>query len=263
MMAPREVEKSSFAARISALLSVAGIALVLLPVFLADTPWPTAARDFLEEWGNRDTGAINLVSSIYLGYRVFDTLGETIVLLVAVMGTLGILSRVESLVSRQKEMEGSAAGKTGEDGFSLTREKRHSHALRTDLLEAVTSKIGPLILLFGCYVMLYGHASPGGGFQGGVIVASGIVFLALGNPQSTGSVLTNPSVLSTLETLAFLLLLILSGSALLAGQGFFGNPMAETGEPVAFIVVMNAVIGLKVGASLGFMCITMMGGGHR
>ncbi len=45
-------------------------------------------RDYLIEAGTRDTGALNLVTSIYLGYRAFDTLGETIVLILAVSGVL-------------------------------------------------------------------------------------------------------------------------------------------------------------------------------
>jgi len=45
--------------------------------------------------GVRETGAINLVSSIYLGYRAFDTLGETVVLLLAVLGTAIILGVVK------------------------------------------------------------------------------------------------------------------------------------------------------------------------
>lgn len=37
----------------------------------------------------------------------------------------------------------------------------------------------PFILLFGLYVLLHGHASPGGGFQAGVIIAAGFILLAL------------------------------------------------------------------------------------
>lgn len=45
-------------------------------------------REYVIENGSRETGALNLVTSIYLGYRMFDTLGETIVLLLAVSGVL-------------------------------------------------------------------------------------------------------------------------------------------------------------------------------
>lgn len=45
--------------------------------------------------GVADTGAINLVSAIYLGYRAFDTMGETIVLLLAVSGVLFLIKTKE------------------------------------------------------------------------------------------------------------------------------------------------------------------------
>lgn len=54
---------------------------------------PNLMRDFLVRNGYRDTGAYNLVSAIYLGYRAFDTFGETIVLLSAVTGSIYFLSR--------------------------------------------------------------------------------------------------------------------------------------------------------------------------
>lgn len=50
-------------------------------------------RGFILENGYRDTGASNLVSAVYLGYRAFDTFGETIVLLCAVTGSIFFLSR--------------------------------------------------------------------------------------------------------------------------------------------------------------------------
>ena len=49
------------------------------------------AASFFHEQGVQDTGAINLVSAIYLGYRAFDTLCETIVLLLAVSGVLFLI----------------------------------------------------------------------------------------------------------------------------------------------------------------------------
>jgi multicomponent Na+:H+ antiporter subunit B len=43
--------------------------------------------------GLEDTGAVNLVTAIYLGYRAYDTLGETIVLLMAVSGVMLLVKR--------------------------------------------------------------------------------------------------------------------------------------------------------------------------
>ncbi|RLE12077.1 hypothetical protein DRI96_05140, partial [Candidatus Aerophobetes bacterium] len=43
----------------------------------------------------------------------------------------------------------------------------------------VSRKLVPYILIFGLYLISYGHLSPGGGFQGGVVLASGIILLAL------------------------------------------------------------------------------------
>jgi len=51
-------------------------------------PVGSGIRNYVIENGLRETGALNLVTAIYLGYRAFDTLGETIVLLLAVSGVL-------------------------------------------------------------------------------------------------------------------------------------------------------------------------------
>lgn len=51
------------------------------------------ARAYVIERGRAETGASNLVTSIYLGYRAFDTLGETIVLFAVVTGVVFILGK--------------------------------------------------------------------------------------------------------------------------------------------------------------------------
>lgn len=52
-------------------------------------------RDYFLSKAVEETGSINLISSIYLGYRAFDTLGETIVMLVSVLGVISILGAEE------------------------------------------------------------------------------------------------------------------------------------------------------------------------
>lgn len=243
-------------------LSMVATCAVLLPLFAADSEWPDLARQYLENFGEKASGAKNLVSAIYLGYRAFDTLGETIVLLVAVSGTIGIISHAGAVLAKGYESsdaitvipDASTHADTG------TAPRRPARKQRTDLLEVVTGKLGPVVLVFGVYVMMYGHLSPGGGFQGGVVIASGIVFLALGNRIEASNRLTEPKVLARIEATAFLLLVAASLSGIVFGGGFFDNPFEPLGiAPVGFIMLLNAIIGLKVGAGIGFMCIAMMG----
>ena len=49
------------------------------------------AKMYYFQYGSAETGAINLVTAIYLGYRAFDTLGETIVMLVSIAGGIFFL----------------------------------------------------------------------------------------------------------------------------------------------------------------------------
>jgi len=225
-------------------------AAVVSVVIINNHSWPDQGRDYLYANALSDTGASNTVSSIYLGYRAMDTLGETLVLLVAITGTMSVLINLG-----KKKVDEEAVS------FSLAPEKRPKNALRTHLLEVVASKLGPIVLLFGFYVMLYGHISPGGGFQGGVIVASAIVFLALGTETKTK--LTNTTVLSRIESLAFLALILASISGVFFESGFFSNPIKPgTSLSANFIILLNIIIGLKVGTSIATMCIAMMGGSH-
>lgn len=69
-------------------LAVAAAVLVPL-VWMPEAP--TALRDYCVRRGVVETGAPNLVSAVYLGWRAYDTLGETIVLLLAVTGALYLL----------------------------------------------------------------------------------------------------------------------------------------------------------------------------
>jgi multicomponent Na+:H+ antiporter subunit B len=72
--------------------------LVLVAAFLVlalhgDHPGGSSLREYIVAHGSHETGAMNLVAAIYLGYRAFDTLGETIVLLLAVSGVLYFTER--------------------------------------------------------------------------------------------------------------------------------------------------------------------------
>lgn len=231
------------------------VTLALMPLFLMESPWPTAARDYLAAHGQEESGADNLVSAIYLGYRVFDTLGETIVLVLAVTGTIAVINRQKA--AEVKEGRTGAAGTEGDTDLSGGRGA--SRKRRTVLMEVVAGKLAPVVLIFGLYVMFYGHVSPGGGFQGGVVVASGLIFLFLGTRSRITNVLARGEVLARLEALGFMLFVSASLLGLAAGGGFFANPLPSWGLPAeGFIILLNVVIGMKVGAGIAYMCVEMM-----
>ena len=73
-------------------------ALIVVGLFLVfslsgEHPTETPVRAHIVAEGVEETGAINLVTAVYLGYRAFDTLGETIVLLLAVSGVAFLVER--------------------------------------------------------------------------------------------------------------------------------------------------------------------------
>ncbi len=234
---------------VSIAVSLAAAAAALAPVVLPDMSWPTGARDLLDAYGYARTGAENLVSALYLGYRAYDTIGETVVLLAALAGAVALI----------KTGPGDSLGREGAALMPL-RSRR-----RTEIIDTVSGKLAPIVLLFGCYVMLNGHLSPGGGFQGGVVLASGIVFIAIGRREGgVGGIdpsrrAFDPDTLTVVETIAFASVLLLAFSGVGSG-GFTANPIATGGAlpPVGFIIAMNVAIGLKVGSGVALLCVLLL-----
>jgi multisubunit Na+/H+ antiporter MnhB subunit len=109
------------------------------------------------------------------------------------------------------------------------------------------------ILLFGIYIILYGHITPGGGFPGGVIVATAFILLMLSFGRTIalrkfGDMAS--SLLDNIGALSFLVVALLG----FVGGYFFLN-FINRGTPFALfsagtLPLSNIAIGLKVSASL-------------
>ncbi len=113
---------------------------------------------FIED-ARAETGALNMVTAVLADYRSYDTLGETAVIFAAGLGCLLVL--------------GAFGGNGERDGPAL------AHPFGSDVLDAATRALVPWILLFATYVLIHGHVSPGGGFQGGVLFGSGLIAMRL------------------------------------------------------------------------------------
>lgn len=130
---------------------------------------------------------------------------------------------------------------------------------KTDMLDVASRKLAPYVLLFGCYLISHGNLSPGGGFQGGVVLASGLLLPALGCLRERMAELMSNYALSLWELLGFLLFFLLGITGVLTVGTFLGDPFSQSsGSNVTFIFILNIVIGLKVGAGIGLLCLMII-----
>jgi multisubunit Na+/H+ antiporter MnhB subunit len=124
----------------------------------------------------------------------------------------------------------------------------------TVIVKTVTRAILAVIFLYGFYIILHGHLSPGGGFGGGVVLALGFlsVLLAYGRPAAQKWL--NIRVLHSVESSGPLLYLALGLLGLAAGGAFLLNTLGKGRLfdlwSSGFILPLNIIIGVKVGLSL-------------
>lgn len=136
------------------MITILLITVSFLPAFgNPDNPVNNEVSQRYIEKGLEETGAVNIVSGMILDYRAFDTLGESTVLFAAA-------SSVMMLMRKEKK------GKEITDKFSPKRDP---------IVKIVAKFIIPVLLVFGIYIVLNGHLSPGGGFSGGAIMGAALI----------------------------------------------------------------------------------------
>ncbi|MDF1567015.1 MAG: MnhB domain-containing protein [Spirochaetaceae bacterium] len=130
---------------------------------------------------------------------------------------------------------------------------------KTEILDLISRKLAPFMFLFGFYLLFYGRLSPGGGFQGGVVISSGVILLSMSQGVAAAEELFPAKSLALVEFLMFFLLLCVGVVGMIFGVGFLGNPAVLAREPVlpraSFITMLNFLIGIKVGAGISLICI--------
>jgi multicomponent Na+:H+ antiporter subunit B len=157
---------------------------------------------------------------------------------------------------------------------------------RTAVIPTISRKLAPFVVLFGCYLITHGHLSPGGGFQGGTVLASGFLLLLLGyeDDRSTHSTSSDGGdhlrrVFHAAEAIGFFGFLCLGLAGIVFTAGFLADPFPAgipfiltppLGEIVSeylpagigphpwFIFLLNLAIGLKVGSGISLVCITLL-----
>ena len=195
---------------------------------------------YYAEHGPAELGAANLVTAVVVTYRGLDTLGEVTVLFISAAGVGLLLRRTRRKEDDEDLEEGDRAEETA-----------GGHKPASEIVETATQLLLPMVILFGIYVFLNGHLSPGGGFQGGAIIASGTMFLLLALPESHISRLMI-AMTESLSGFSYVVIgvlgVILAGGFLdnrIIGLGTYGSLFSAGAIPLIYVFV-----GIKVGFEL-------------
>lgn len=200
--------------------------------------------EYFTTYGVQDNHAPNLVTAVIVNYRGFDTLGEVLVLFSSVAGVGFILRRHSNI--------------------RLTKPRNSGELINT----AARGLISPIIV-FGAYIFIHGHLTPGGGFQGGAVVASGMLLLLLANRDRH----VPHAFMLWMESLSGFGFVLVGLIGLALGGSFLANRVVETGGDIVSLGVWNTLfsaglipliyilVGLKVGAELSALVDIMLHNG--
>lgn len=131
----------------------------------------------------------------------------------------------------------------------------------------------PFILIFGFYVVVHGHLTPGGGFQGGAVMATGFAMMIVAQAWEKVQGAFKKDLLKTVEGVGLVLFLGTAISGFVVGKPFFYNWIAQAnglfgGIPVTagnlntggIIPLLNVFVGLEVLGALTLVILTMLAG---
>lgn len=174
----------------------------------------------------------NAVSSVNFDQRAFDTLGEESILFAAVLGTVVLL--------RQTRDERSVEPKP----------LRVTPRVRRYALTGL-----PVTVLVGLYVVAHGQLSPGGGFQGGVVVATGLHLLYIAVDYRSLERIRPIELYEVGDAAGEAAYLLLGLAGLVGGTAFLANTLLPHGTfntlaSGGIVPLLNAAIGVEVACAV-------------
>ncbi|MBU0673836.1 MAG: DUF4040 domain-containing protein [Proteobacteria bacterium] len=192
-----------------------------------------------------DTSVPNMVTSVLADYRGFDTMFETAVILTAGLAVLIIL------------------GQTGNRSplpISRLPQGPITQGYDDTIIRFITRIMTPFLQLFALYVIAHGHHSPGGGFQGGVILGATFILMSISYDLR---MVTNRFNERTNLLLANTGLLIYSGIGalcLILGANFLDySALAKILPGTTTITARSeAMLGVEIGVALAVMAIVIL-----
>ncbi|HVY13978.1 MAG TPA: MnhB domain-containing protein [Rhodopila sp.] len=207
---------------------------------------PLPYGDAVNRLGTAERHVTNMVSLVNFDVRGFDTLGEEFMLLCAVTGVTILLR--------------GARGEqpTAEPGYAPGR----PDVRRSAAVTAIGRVFAPLIVLFGFYVVLHAMTTPGGGFQGGVIMASGCLLIWMGDGYRSWRQMMRTEILDAAEGFGASLYAAAGLAPMVLGLPFLTN-ILPFGQPKdllsgGLMLVLNAGVGFAVAGGFGVLFVEFL-----
>jgi multicomponent Na+:H+ antiporter subunit B len=131
------------------------------------------------------------------------------------------------------------------------------------IVKKTTQLIAGMIFIYGIYVIVHGHLTPGGGFAGGVILAGSLVLVTLAYGGEFFRLVREEMGTTIVESIATIsVILIAMGGFLFGAKIFFNNflPKGEVGQLVSagVLPLYNIFVGMEVAASIFIIFLSLI-----
>jgi multicomponent Na+:H+ antiporter subunit B len=206
----------------------------LKPVGQRISPYATKLNSLAVSRRNITDG----VAAVNFDFRGFDTMGEEYILFTSVLGVLLMLrkQRDEAQETPRKQAPGRKAPPS-------------SDAVRVCALGLMAPT-----LLFGIYTVTHGQVSPGGGFQGGIILATALLFVFVAGDYHVFNKINAHRIVELAEAAGAAGFVLVGVAAMLMNRPFLENilPLATAGTVLAggTVPVISLCVGVEVGAGI-------------
>ncbi len=221
------------------LFSLMGLATLLLWGFAGLPGFGVRRPSYGELLASRtltDTHAMNAVTAVLYDYRGLDTLGEELILVAAVVGVAALLRTMPRPRPRRRD----------------EHEEIGSEAIRLMEPRALA-----LTALFGAYLAVHGHLTPGGGFQGGGVATAALIGVQLAYGYARLSWSAPKAALDAMEAFGALAFAGI-GFATLASSGLFLANVLPLGAPGSLlssgtVAIINLAAWVAVSGGLAML----------
>ena len=189
--------------------------------------------------------ATDVVTAITFDYRGLDTMGEEFILFAASIGVV-VLLREQRDERRESEHE-------SDEEDERTRDAPARPHTSPALIAVGRLLVGPVLVL-GVYVASHGQLTPGGGFQGGVVLAAAVIIVFVAVGRVAMAPIRPRGAAGLLEAAGAGGYVALGLGGLVAGARFLTNflPLGTKGSLLSSgtIASLSALVGLEVAGAV-------------